>query len=135
MADEPTDMPDETIELANQLFDLARAGDAERLAAYIDAGAPLEMRNANGDTFLILAAYHHAPDAVAMLVRMGADLEAENSRGQRALTCAVFKKDIDAVRHLVEAGADPDAGTPTARETAAMFGLEEIQVLLGASDR
>lgn len=134
MADDPTDIPDETIDLANQLFDLARAGDAQRLAAYIEAGAPLEMRNANGDTFLILAAYHNAPDTVAMLVRMGADLEAENSRGQRALTCAVFKKDVASVRHLAEAGADPDAGTPTARETAAMFGLEEIRALLGAAD-
>ncbi|NLE99176.1 MAG: ankyrin repeat domain-containing protein [Propionibacterium sp.] len=123
-------MSDELIELANQLFDLAREGETARLAAYIEAGAPVDMRNANGDTFLILAAYHDAPDTVAMLIASGADLEAENERGQRALTCAVFKKDVASARHLIEAGADPDAGTPTARETAKMFGVAEIEALL-----
>lgn len=122
-------MSDELIELANQLFDLAREGETARLAAYIEAGAPVDMRNANGDTFLILAAYHDAPDTVAMLIASGADLEAENERGQRALTCAVFKKDVASARHLLEAGADPDAGTPTARQTAQMFGLTEIEAL------
>lgn len=123
-------MPDELTELAHQLFDLARSGDPERLAAYIDAGAPVDMRNENGDTFLILAAYHDAADTVAMLIARGADVEAENDRGQRALTCAVFKKDVASARHLLEAGADPDAGTPTARQTAQMFGADEILALL-----
>lgn len=122
-------MSDELIELAHQLFDLARQGDTARLEAYIEAGAPVDMRNENGDTFLILAAYHDAADTVAMLIARGADVEAENERGQRALTCAVFKKDMASARHLVEADADPDAGTPTARQTAQMFGLTEIEAL------
>ena len=90
------------------------------------------MRHANGDTFLILAAYHEASDTVAMLIDSGAALKAENSRGQRALTCAVFKKDIVSARHLIEAGADPDAGVPTARQTATMFGVTEVEALLTA---
>lgn len=124
-------MPDDLTDLAHQLFDLARNGEVERLSAYIDAGAPVDMRNANGDTFLILAAYHHQPETVAMLLAKGADVEAENDRGQRALTCAVFKKDAPTVKLLAEAGADPDAGTPTARQTAEMFGASEITELLG----
>ncbi|TRY17111.1 ankyrin repeat domain-containing protein [Tessaracoccus rhinocerotis] len=126
MADEPAQMSEEQIQLANQLFDLARAGETEQLAAYIDAGAPLEMHNANGDTFLILAAYNGAPETVAMLIGKGADLEAENNRGQRALTCAVFKQDVESATHLLNAGADPDAGTPSARATAQMFGFTGI---------
>lgn len=116
-------MSDEQVELANRLFDLARAGETDLLAAYIDAGAPLEMRNANGDTFLILAAYNGAPATVGMLVAKGADVEALNDRGQNALTCAVFKQDSEAVSLLLAAGADPDAGTPSARDTAKMFGF------------
>jgi uncharacterized protein len=122
-------MSDELAELAQQLFDLARSGDTERLAAYLDAGAPVEMRNENGDTLLILAAYHAHPDTVGMLVDRGADVEAQNDRGQRALTCAVFKKDAASAQLLVAAGADPDAGTPSARATADMFGLGEIAAL------
>lgn len=132
MADEPMEMSEEQIELANQLFDLARAGETEKLAAYIDAGAPLEMHNANGDTFLILAAYNGAPETVAMLAARGADLEAENNRGQRALTCAVFKQDVQSTKHLLAAGADPDGGTPTPRATAQMFGFTAFDDLLHA---
>lgn len=123
-------MSDELIELAQQLFDLARHGETERLASYIDAGAPVDMRNGNGDTFLILAAYHEQPDTVEMLLRHGADIEAENDRGQRALTCAVFRKDLASAEHLLAAGANPDAGTPTARATAQMFGADEILAIL-----
>lgn len=130
MADEPPQMSEELIELANKLFDLARAGETEQLAAYLDAGAPLELRNANGDTFLILAAYHEAAETVAMLISRGADLEVENARGQRALTCAVFKQDVASARLLLEAGADPDAGTPSARDTAKMFGFTQLDELL-----
>lgn len=121
---------DDAIALAQRLFDLARDGGTAELAAYLDAGAPIDMRNENGDTFLILAAYRDNPETVRMLIERGADLEAENDRGQRALTCAVFKQDVESTRALVAAGADPDAGTPTARQTAQMFGATEILHLL-----
>lgn len=117
---------DDAIALAQKLFDLARDGDTATLAAYLDAGAPVDMRNGNGDTFLILAAYRDNPETVCMLLERGADVEAENDRGQRALTCAVFKQDVASVTALVAAGADPDAGTPSARQTAQMFGAENL---------
>lgn len=122
-----TDTPsDEAIDLAHRLFDLARAGDTATLAAYLQAGAPVDLRNASGDTLLILAAYHVHPDTVEMLLERGADVEAANDRGQRALTCAVFRLDERSVRALLAAGADPDAGTPSARATATMFGGEAL---------
>ncbi|MDO5677863.1 MAG: ankyrin repeat domain-containing protein [Propionibacteriaceae bacterium] len=115
---------DDAIALAQKLFDLARNGEVEELAAYLDAGAPVDMRNENGDTFLILAAYRDQPETVSMLIGKGADIEAQNDRGQTALTCAVFKKDMASVRLLLAAGANPDAGTPSARQTANMFGVD-----------
>ncbi|MDO5053137.1 MAG: ankyrin repeat domain-containing protein [Pseudoclavibacter sp.] len=123
--------PDErAVALANALFAMAREGETERLAAYLQAGAPLEMRNQNGDTMLILAAYHSHPTTVAMLLDAGADPEAANDRGQRALSCAVFKQDEPTVRLLMAAGADPNAGSPSALQTARMFGAEAILELL-----
>ena len=59
---------------------------------------------------------------VAGLAERGADVDALNDRGQSPLAGAVFKDEQDVVAALLEAGADPEAGTPTARETAAMFG-------------
>lgn len=123
-----TEVPDgfDPVALANWLFDLARQGDAARLAAYVDAGAPVDLTDAEGNTLLMLAAYHDQPATVAALVERGADVEAQNRRGQSPLAGAVFKQADEVVRVLLEAGADPDAGTPTARQTAQMFGRPEL---------
>ena len=123
-----TEVPDgsDPVALANWLFDLARQGDAARLAAYVDAGAPVDLTDAEGNTLLMLAAYHDQPGPVAALVERGADVEAQNRRGQSPLAGAVFKQADEVVRVLLEAGADPDAGTPTARQTAQMFGRPEL---------
>jgi ankyrin repeat protein len=119
------------IELAGRVFNLARSGDADELAAYVDRGVPANLTNDKGDTLLILAAYHGHADAVAALLARGADPGRVNDRGQTALAAAVFKQSAETVRHLLAAGADPDAGGPTARETAVFFDLPEMTALLG----
>ena len=122
-----TDAPDERlVELAHQMFDLARDGEGERLAAYVDAGVPVDLTDASGNTLLMLAAYHGHAATVALLAARGADADRVNDRGQSPLAGAVFKDEQDVVRTLVEAGADPDAGTPSARATAAMFGRPDL---------
>ena len=118
------------IELAGRVFDLARGGATEELAAYVDAGVPANLTNGKGDTLLILAAYHGHPGTVAALLERGADAGRVNDRGQTALAAAVFKQSEETVRTLLAAGADPDAGGPTARETAAFFDLPVMTALL-----
>ena len=112
------------VELAHQMFDLARSGEGERVAAYVDAGCPVDLTDAAGNTLLMLAAYHGHAATVALLAERGADVDRVNDRGQTPLAGAVFKAEPDVVRTLLAHGSDPDAGTPTARETAAMFGQE-----------
>jgi ankyrin repeat protein len=114
------------VELAHQMFDLARAGDGERLATYVDAGCPVDLTDAAGNTLLMLAAYHGHADTVALLAERGADVDRANDRGQTPLAGAVFKAEAAVVGTLLARGADPDAGTPTARETAALFGQEGL---------
>ena len=114
------------MELAHQLFDLAREGDTERLAAYVDAGCPVDLTDASGNTLLMLAAYHGHAGTVVALADRGADVDRVNDRGQSPLAGAVFKGEDAVVTALVAAGADPDAGTPTARETAAVFGRASL---------
>lgn len=131
----PQSPSDETVALAQKLFDAARSGDHRLLRAYLEAGAPVAMRNHAGDTLLTLAAYHEHPDTVAMLLELGAEVEAANDRGQRALTCATFKQDTASMRLLLDAGADPDAGTPSARDTARMFGGEHLLAMLDGAQK
>jgi ankyrin repeat protein len=111
----------ELVEIAHRVLDMAREGDVERLAAYVDGGVPVELTDAAGNTLLMLAAYHGQAAAVRVLVARGALVDALNDRGQSPLAGAVFKGEDDVVAALLEAGADPDAGRPSARATAEMF--------------
>ncbi|WP_345217709.1 ankyrin repeat domain-containing protein [Georgenia halophila] len=118
------------VALAQKMFDLAREGRTAELTGYLDAGAPVNLTDAKGDTLLILAAYHQQPDAVAALLERGADVERLNDRGQNALVCAVFRQDGAIVRQLIAAGADPDGGRPSARATAEYFQLPDMSALM-----
>jgi uncharacterized protein len=124
------------IELAGRVFDLARAGRTDDLAAYVDAGVPANLTNDKGDTLLILAAYHGHAGTVAALLERGADHGRVNDRGQTALAAAVFRQSAEAVQRLLAAGADPDAGgEKSARATAQFFDLPAMTELLDAAWR
>ncbi|WP_416905079.1 ankyrin repeat domain-containing protein [Micromonospora echinospora] len=125
------ELDDETLAFAHRMFDLARGGVTGELAGQVDAGLPVNLTNAKGDTLLILAAYHAHPETVAALLARGADPGRTNDRGQTALAAAVFRKNAPAVRALLDAGADPDHGSPSATETARFFDLPEMLALLG----
>ncbi|MEU7037135.1 MULTISPECIES: ankyrin repeat domain-containing protein [unclassified Streptomyces] len=128
-----SETPDpEVIELASKVFDLARTGDAETLAAYLDAGVPANLTNDRGDSLVMLAAYHGHADAVTALLARGADGDRANDRGQTPLAGAVFKGEDAVVRALLAGGANPEAGTPSAVDTARMFGKAELLELFGA---
>ncbi|PSR67546.1 hypothetical protein C8258_13790 [Nocardia sp. MDA0666] len=118
------------VELATKVFELARTGEAATLAAYIDAGVPVNLTNDNGDTLLMLAAYHGHRAAVTALLERGAEPDRANDRGQTPAAGAVFKGEDDILKALLAAGADPDAGTPSARESATVFGRTELLELL-----
>ncbi|WP_405010291.1 ankyrin repeat domain-containing protein [Kitasatospora sp. NBC_01539] len=127
MADDSRTTPDaEVIALAGRLFDAARAGDAGLLAAYLDAGAPADLTNDRGDTLLMLAAYHGHAGAVEALLARGAEADRANDRGQTPLAGAVFKGHDGVCAALLAGGADPAAGTPSALDTARMFGKDEL---------
>ncbi|MBA2946186.1 ankyrin repeat domain-containing protein [Streptomyces himalayensis] len=126
-------VPDpEVVELATKIFDLARQGRTEALAAYVDAGVPANLTNDKGDTLVMLAAYHGHADAVRALIERGAEPNQANDRGQTPLAGAVFKGEEAVIRALLDAGADPAAGTPSAVDTARMFGKTDLLELFGA---
>ncbi|MEU1231580.1 ankyrin repeat domain-containing protein [Streptomyces sp. NPDC005828] len=128
-----SETPDpEVIELASKVFDLARTGDADALAAYLDAGVPANLTNDKGDTLVMLAAYHGHAAAVTALLERGAEADRANDRGQAPLAGAVFKGEDAVIRALLTAGADPEAGTPSALDTARMFGKTELLELFGS---
>ncbi|MFB9320421.1 ankyrin repeat domain-containing protein [Cryptosporangium minutisporangium] len=112
------------------MFDLARGGHTDELAANVDAGLPVNLTNDKGDTLLILAAYYDHPETVGALLSRGADPNRVNDRGQSPLAAAVFRRSEPSVRTLLAAGADPHAGGPSALDTARFFDLPEMLTLL-----
>ena len=116
----------EVMDLAARIFDMARSGDTAALAAYVDAGVPVNLTNTNGDTLVMLAAYYGHESAVSAVIARGADVNKHNKRGQTPLAGAVFKNDTTIVDLLLAADADPLAGSPSALETARYFGREEL---------
>src|SRR6201990_2531662 len=117
MADNVIDNPRapldaEVLDLASRLFDWARSGDAAMLAAYVDAGVPVNLTNTNGDTLVMLAAYYGDEPTVAALIARGADVDRHNNRGQTPLAGAVFKNETTIMELLLGADADPRVGSP-----------------------
>lgn len=126
MSDESVNpLPDDVQELVTRLFDMARSGDLT-LVEYVRQGVDANLKNQDGNSFLMLAAYSGHPDLVRGLLKVGADPNALNERGQSPLAGVIFKKEDEVIDVLIEAGADPLAGHPTAVDTAKMFGRDDL---------
>jgi uncharacterized protein len=119
-----------TIEIEKHCFELARSDETDALIAYIEAGVPVDLTDAQGNTLVMLAACEGNADTVVALLERGADANRANERGQTPLAGAVSKVDEATIRALIAGGADPDAGTPSARESAVFFGRDELVGLL-----
>ena len=106
--------------------DFAREGRTDELLEFLDHGLPVDTEANDGNTLLMLAAYHGRAETVRALVGRGADVDRRNARDQSPVAGALFKGEDEVVEVLVGAGADLDAGTPPARAAAALFGREHL---------
>ena len=127
---DPPGLDAETLAFAARVFDMARHGRPPDLAALLDQGLPVDLRNDKGDTLLMLAAYNGNAPVVEALLARGADADRVNDRGQVPLAGAAFKGDLPVVRLLLAHGARVDGpdegGDRTPLMIAAMFDRVEI---------
>ena len=64
------------MEPVQEIFDVVRAGDTVRLKALLAAQPALvNARNERGHSAVLIAQYHHKPEAVAVLLAAGPDLD------------------------------------------------------------
>jgi ankyrin repeat protein len=131
----PESLTTEELDFLRSLLDLAREGSTQQLTMAIDAGVPADLASADGDSLLMLAAYHDHPGTVRALLERRADPERVNDRGQTALGAAVFRQSTESVQALLAAGADPTAGGRTAVEIAQFFDLPDMLALLRPASR
>lgn len=118
--------PEETARVIELAMHFAREGMTEELAGFVDHGLPCDVADSDGNTALMLAAYHGHHATVTMLLARGADVDLRNGRNQSPVAGALFKGEDEVVRVLVAAGADLEAGTPSGRQTAEMFERQDL---------
>lgn len=82
----------------------------------------------------MLSAYAGHTSLTSALLQKHADPNRLNDMGQSIVAGAVFKGYVDIVKDLIAHGADPRLGKPTAIETAAMFGRQDLMEMLGAKE-
>lgn len=96
----------------------------------------LDVRNAQGATPLVAAAFTGHTDTMKSLLAQGAGVDATAADGRTALIAAAQSGKIEAVQILIAAGADlnrASRGTGTALNVAENKGETEIAALLLAS--
>lgn len=112
------------------LFDAARLGREEMIAALLQAGGDVTAVGPNGHSALILASYHGHEAATALLLQHGSIVDQpDKARGNTALMGVAFKGHASIAERLLDAGANPDATNlagQTALMMAALFGHDAI---------
>ena len=115
----------EAAEFAQCISYLASSGDSDRLAPLLDRGIDPDLRDARGDTLLLLASHHGHCGVARMLLEHGAVVDGLSPDGQTALMLAAMHDREDMVDVLLAHGAAFDARDAfglTARDYAARFG-------------
>lgn len=86
----------------------ARTKNLRYINFLIAAGANVNMRNAKGETALVIASNLGFIEAVPPLIAAGARVDESNSTGETPLITAVHNRNIALMRLLLQAGANPD---------------------------
>nr|WP_304665397.1 ankyrin repeat domain-containing protein [Pseudomonas savastanoi] len=123
-------------QLRTLFFDASREGNNPMLDTFIEAHYDLNVRDEQGYTGLILAAYHGHEDSVERLINAGADPCAKDNRGNTALMGAIFKGELSIAKRLVQADCGPNL-TNNAGQTAAMYAalFKRTEVLKALTDQ
>jgi len=111
----------------------AECGDSEEMRRCINTGAPLESRNHDKETALIVASRGGYVECLRALLEGGADLQACDSNGSTALMAATSQGQLGCIRFLIGKGVDLEAcrqDGSTAVAIAAEKGDEECLRLL-----
>lgn len=90
----------------------------------IDKGANVNIRDAKGQTPLVMAANANFVEGVELLVASRADLNVANNAGETPLITAVHNRNVALMRVLLKAGADPDRTDNSGRSARDYAALE-----------
>ncbi|MGD8172786.1 ankyrin repeat domain-containing protein [Vibrio sp. TRT 21S02] len=111
-------------QISAYFFAAARIGEVDVLEQFINAGFPINLRNLESYTALMIAAYNGQSKAVELLIQNGADVCARDKRGNTALMGALIKGELSIAKNLYQQTCSdrPNKAGLTLSEFAKMYG-------------
>ena len=94
------------VAMRTKLFEACKTGSTQEIIDAINSRVDVNVKNEDGNTALILAAYKGNAEVINALIKAGADVNAKNKNNDTALTLAAWKSNAEAVNALVKAGED-----------------------------
>ncbi|MCG9751749.1 ankyrin repeat domain-containing protein [Vibrio brasiliensis] len=94
--------------LVDLFFDAARIGNNEVVDTFVSQGFPIDQRNNQSYTALMVAAYQGNRATVRLLLDSGANACLQDKRGNTALMGALIKREIGIAKDLYQADCSPD---------------------------
>lgn len=102
------DLNKQTQLLMDYFFAAARTGDVEVLTHFIQAGFPVDQRNAQSYTALMVSAYNGQERATTALLEQGANACLQDKRGNTAIMGAVIKAEFSIIKQLYSQECDAE---------------------------
>jgi ankyrin repeat protein len=111
------------VDSGTPLMAAAEGGHAEACRLLLDAGARVNVRNANGSTALAHAAAPGHLDVVRPLLDAGAAVDTPDNQGRTALLVAAWAGHAQVVQTLLDAGANPNHKDSSNRTSVLMWAV------------
>ncbi|GAK21396.1 AnkB protein [Vibrio sp. JCM 19052] len=114
--------------LVELFFDAARIGNNEVVDTFVSQGFPIDQRNTQSYTALMVAAYQGHRETVRLLLDSGANACLQDKRGNTALLGALIKREIGIAKDLYQADCSPEL------RNKAGLNLKEFAEIYGQSN-
>lgn len=114
--------------LVELFFDAARIGNNEVVDTFVSQGFPIDQRNTQSYTALMVAAYQGHRETVRLLLDSGANACLQDKRGNTALMGALIKREIGIAKDLYQANCSPEL------RNKAGLNLKEFAEIYGQSN-